>query len=209
MSKAKRAQIILDELKKLYPTPTIALTYNSNWELLVAVALSARCTDKKVNEVTERLFQKYTTLDDYINVPIEELEQDVKQTGFYKNKAKNLKGAAKIVKEKFGGVVPNSMKDLESIPGVGHKTANVIMAEGFGVAAGIAVDTHVTRLANKFGLTTSTNPVYIEQDLMQVFPKDDWLHITHRLIMYGREYSPAHKKHSDEDPISQALLSLG
>lgn len=201
----KRAAIVLHELKRLYPRPTIALTYSSNWELLVAVALSARCTDKKVNEVTERLFKKYTTLDAYISAPLGELEQDVKQTGFYKNKAKNLQAAARVVRDEFGGEVPHTMKELESIPGVGHKTANVIMAEAFGIAAGIAVDTHVTRLANKFGLTTSTNPVQIEKDLMQLFPKNEWLRLTHRLIMYGREYSPAHKKTSDEDPISQAL----
>lgn len=201
----ERAAIVLKELKRLYPKPTIALQYNSNWELLVAVALSARCTDKKVNEVTEKLFKKYKILDDYIVVDIKELEQDVKQTGFYRAKAKNLKAAAKKVKEDFGGVVPSTLKELESIPGVGHKTANVIMAEAFKTPVGIAVDTHVTRLAHKFGLSNSLNPVQIEKDLMQLFPKKEWLLLTHRFIQYGRDYSPAHKKHKTDDPISQRL----
>lgn len=207
MSPQQRATIVLKELHRLFPTVKPALTYSNNWELLVAVALSAQCTDKKVNEVTNRLFKKYLTISDYIAADQAEFEQDIYQTGFYKAKAKNILAAAKKVQEEFAGTVPQTMKELVSIPGVGRKTANVILGAAFGKAVGIAVDTHVKRLAQKFGLTTHTDATKIEKDLTGLIPQDEWYEFTLRMIEYGRQYSPARKKMDNTDPISLLLLS--
>ena len=205
--RSERARAVVRVLLELFPNPEIALRYSSNWELLVAVVLSAQCTDKKVNEVTDLLFQKYTSLESYAQADLEEFEQDIRQTGFYRNKAKNIIAAANHVLEKHAGAVPQTMDELVAIPGVGRKTANVILAEAFGIANGIAVDTHVTRLANKFGLLSkpSKNAVVIERELMEVIPKEEWLRFTHRMIDYGRQYSPARKKNDSDDPVSVAL----
>lgn len=182
-----RARKISAALKKLFPNPHIALKYRSPCELLVAVILSAQCTDKKVNEATEKLFKKYKNLDAYVKANSREFEKDIKSTGFYRNKAKNILAAAKIIKEKFGGKVPNTMKEILILPGVARKTANVVLGNAYGVVEGIAVDTHVARLAQKLGLTDEKDPVKIEKDLMQLFPKNEWFPITYRLINYGRE----------------------
>jgi len=186
---------VVRELKKLYPRVEIALNYTTNWELLVAVILSAQCTDKKVNEVTRKLFKKYKKLDDYANAGLKEFEQDIRSTGFYKNKAKNILATAKIIKECHGGRVPKTMEGMLELPGVARKTANVVLGNAYGVVEGIAVDTHVKRLTRLLGLTDETDPNKIEKDLMQILPKSEWTQFTHRMIQYGRDYCPALPRH--------------
>lgn len=198
-------------LKKTYPSAKIALKYANNWELLVSVILSAQCTDKKVNEVTEKLFKKYQELDDYVHTNPKEFEQDIRQTGFYHNKTKNILGAAKIVKEKFGGKLPRTMEEMLTIPGVARKTANVVLGNAYGVVEGIAVDTHVLRLSQRLHLVDpdkvgpgkkpmrfnkhdkqlldyykDASPEKIEQSLMKSIPREDWFTLTYLLIDHGR-----------------------
>lgn len=189
---------IIKVLEALYPNPKCALLYQTPWELLTAVILSAQCTDKKVNQVTTELFKKYGTLEDYANADQREFEKDIYSTGFYRAKTKNILSAAKILKERFNGVMPSKMEDMITIPGVGRKTANVVLGELYGVAEGIATDTHVMRLANLLGLTPhKDDPKKIERDLMKIVPKKDWVRFSHMLILYGREYCPARHKHTD------------
>lgn len=190
-SRKIRAVKIIAALKKLFPDAKIALRYRTNWELLVAVVLSAQCTDKKVNEVTEKLFKKYRSLNDYVKANPREFEGDIKPTGFYHAKAKYILAAAKIVKEKFNGKLPRTMEEMLALPGIGRKSANVILGNAYGVVEGIAVDTHVRRLSKKMGLTDHTNPEKIERDLMQIVPRKEWFTLTYRLIEYGRKYCPA------------------
>lgn len=192
-------------LRKLYPKATIALVYNNPWELLVAVELSAQCTDERVNKVTEKLFQKYKTLDAYVNAKPNEFEKDIFQCGFYKNKTKNILAAAKMVKKDFGGVVPTTMRELLTIPGVARKTANVIIAVLGADVEGIAVDTHVRRFAIRFDLSDYMDPVRIERDLMEIMPKKEWWGFNHRLVHYGRDYCPARKHDCKKHPLTQAF----
>ena len=199
--KSKAAKIV-KRLKELFPDTTIALNYSNNWELLVAVILSAQCTDKKVNEVTTKLFKKYRKLDDYVHADPKEFESDIHSTGFYHNKTNNILAAAKMVKEVFKGRVPKTMEELLQIPGVARKTANVVLGTAYGVAEGIAVDTHVIRLANLLGLTTEKNPVKIERDLMAILPKDEWIGFTYRLINNGRSYCNARPHDHAACPLS-------
>ncbi|MBP9815985.1 endonuclease III [Candidatus Woesebacteria bacterium] len=203
----KRAEIVLKTLKKLFPTTQSALNYSNELEFLIAVILSAQCTDKKVNEVTEKLFKKYPTLQDYNKADFEEFCQDIRQTGFYKNKAKNVLATTKKIAEEFNGKVPQEMDELLTLSGVARKTANVVMGEIFGKMEGVAVDTHVIRLSQKFNLTDKQDQGKIEKDLMEILPQKEWLEFTHRIIDYGRQYSPAHKKEDNSDPVSQALLA--
>jgi endonuclease-3 len=199
----KRAGLISEELKGLFPHAEIALKYGSHWELLVSVVLSAQCTDKKVNEVTSRLFKKYRTLEDYVAADQAEFEQDIKPTGFYRNKAKNILASAKLVKEKYDGRVPQDMQALLSLPGVARKTANIIQGNAFGIVEGIAVDTHVRRLSIKLGLTDQKDPDKIERDLMQILPQDEWFDFTYRLIDYGRQICPARKHDCRNHPLTK------
>ncbi len=194
---------MLRVLKKLYPHPKMALDYKNNWELLVAVILSAQCTDKKVNEVTRVLFKKYRTLNDYVKAKQPVFERDIHSTGFYRNKAKNILAAAKIVKKCFGGKLPKTMEEMLTIPGVARKTANVVLGNAYGVVEGIAVDTHVRRFALKFDLSDSGDPVQIERDLMELLPKKEWFLITYRLIGYGREICPARPHPCADHPLSR------
>ncbi|MDA2936164.1 endonuclease III [Patescibacteria group bacterium AH-259-L05] len=187
----KRAQKIIRELKKLFPQTKIALKYSSNWELLVAVILSAQCTDKKVNEVVQKLFKKYKILDDYVHADLHEFEQDIRSTGFYRNKAKNILASAQIIKQTYHGRIPKTMEEALKLPGVARKTANVVLGNAYGIVEGIAVDTHVKRLSKLYGLTNETNPDKIEKDLMQIIPKKEWFAFTYRMIDYGRKYCPA------------------
>ncbi|MCL4405006.1 endonuclease III [Patescibacteria group bacterium] len=187
----RRAALILKRLKKLIPDAKLALHYSNPWELLVAVVLSAQCTDKKVNEVAEKLFKKYRKLDDYVEADLHEFENDIRQTGFYHNKAKHILTAAKIVKERFNGRVPKTMEEIIKLPGVARKTANIVLGEAYGVIEGIAVDTHVRRLSKQLGLTHESDPVKIERDLMAIIPKKDWLKTNYLLVEYGRRYCPA------------------
>ncbi|MCH7552009.1 endonuclease III [Patescibacteria group bacterium] len=194
----KRSLRIVKKLKELFPHAKIVLKYRNNWELLVSVILSAQCTDKKVNEVTKKLFSKYKTLNDYIKVSQAEFEQDIKPTGFYRAKTKNILGAAKMLKEKFGGKVPKTMQEILKLPGVARKTANVVLGNAYGIVEGIAVDTHVMRLTQKLGLTKQKDPVKIEKDLMNLVPKKDWFFLTYGLIEYGRHIC-VKRKHECKD----------
>jgi len=188
---------ILKVLTKLFPNPECALHYAKPWELLVAVILSAQCTDKKVNEVTKELFKKYKTLDDYVNAEPALFEKDIYSTGFYKNKAKNILAAAKAIKKDFNGKIPRTIGEMLTIPGVGRKTANVVLGELYSTTEGIAVDTHVIRLSRLFGLTKHSDATKIEKELMKIVPQKDWVRFSHLLILYGRKYCPARCKHTD------------
>ena len=201
--RVKRAKEIARELKKLFPQVDTTLRHKNNWELLVSVILSAQCTDKKVNEVTERLFKKYRSLGDYIDADVAEFEQDIKQTGFYKNKTKNILASAKRIKEEFSGKVPKTMEELLSLPGVARKTANVVLENAFGIVEGIAVDTHVKRLSRKLELVDSANPVVIEQELMKLFSREDWPGLTSRMIQYGRDICRAKTHECAEHPLTK------
>ena len=197
-----RARLVNEELKKLFPgRPKTILEYSNNWELLVAVQLSAQCTDKKVNEVTKKLFKKYETLDEYVNANPNEFALDIFQTGYYRNKAKNILAAARMVSEQFGGEIPKTMEEILAIPGVARKTANVVLGNAYGVVEGIAVDTHVTRLAQRFGLTRNRNPESIERDLMAMLPKEEWFNFTYLLIEYGRAYCKAQSHDHEACPL--------
>ncbi|HEX8993963.1 MAG TPA: endonuclease III [Candidatus Paceibacterota bacterium] len=189
------------ELKKLFPKAHIALHFSNEWELLVAVILSAQCTDKKVNEITEALFKKYPTLDDYVRARPSEFERDIHAAGFFRNKTKNILGAAKVVKEKFGGKLPHTMPEMLTIPGVARKTANVVMGNAFGTVEGIAVDTHVIRFVQRFDLSDYKDPVKIERDLMELLPRKEWLRFTYRVIDYGRTIAPARSYDTSADPL--------
>ncbi len=207
MDKRKRAVKIIRALKRLFPDAKIVLKYRNNWELLVAVQLSAQCTDKKVNEVTAELFKKYRKLEDYVKAKPKEFERDIKPTGFYRAKAKNILAAAKVVKEKFGGKLPKTMAEMVKIPGIGRKSANVILGNAYGVVEGIAVDTHVRRLAKKLGLTTHADPVKVERDLMAIIPKHDWFKVTYLFIDFGRKYCPARPHDHKNHPLSEFYVS--
>ena len=196
-----RVRIILDRLKKLHPEAGMILKYGNNWELLVAVMLSAQCTDKKVNEVTPKLFKKYRTLADYVHADPKEFEKDIHSTGFYRNKTKNILSAAKMVSEKFDGKIPKTMVEMLAIPGVARKTANVVLGNAYGVVEGIAVDTHVSRLAQRLDLTDYADPVRIERDLMQLLPPEEWFRFTYLLIDYGRKYCVARKHDHANCPL--------
>lgn len=203
LERKKRLELLLEKLKELYPNPQMALHYSTPWELTLAVMLSAQCTDKMVNKVTETLFKKYPTLDDYVQADPQEFEQDIRQTGFYKNKAKNALAAAKILKEEFNGELPKTMEELLRLPGVARKTANVVLGNLYGISEGIAVDTHVRRFCYRFDLADSLNPVIIERELMEITPKEDWVHLTHYFIDYGRDYCPARKHDCTDHPLTK------
>lgn len=189
-------------LQKLYPEAKIALNYSTDFECLVAVMLSAQCTDERVNKVTEKLFKKYKTLDAYASASQKEMEQDVYQTGFFRNKAKNIIAAAKRVHDDFDGVLPRTVAEMITIPGAARKTANVVLATLYGVTEGIAVDTHVRRFVIRFDLSDYRDPIRIERDLMQIMPKELWWGFNHRLVNYGRDYCKAHKHDCATHPLT-------
>lgn len=196
-----RGKTILRKLKRLFPNAGMMLTSGNDWELLVAVELSAQCTDKKVNEVTPALFRRHRTLDDYVRADPREFERLIYQTGFYRNKTKNILAAAKMVQTRFGGKIPKTMEEMLEIPGVARKTANVVLGNAHGVVEGIAVDTHVKRLARVLDLSDEHDPNKIERDLMRIFPKKEWFHATYLLIEYGRKYCPARRHDHAKCPL--------
>jgi len=200
-ARAARGRFVLRKLKRILPEAGMMLRYGSDWELLVAVELSAQCTDKKVNEVTPRLFARYPRLEDYVQADPREFERLIYQTGFYRNKTKNILAAAKMVKQKFRGKIPKTMKEMLEIPGVARKTANVVLGNAHGVVEGIAVDTHVKRLARVLGLSAEHDPDKIERDLMAILPRKEWFHATYLLIEYGRKYCPARKHDQTKCPL--------
>jgi endonuclease-3 len=173
---------------------------------MVAVQLSAQCTDKKVNEVTAVLFKKYRKLDDYVNARQADFEKDIKSTGFYHNKARNILAAAKMVKERWKGKLPRTMEQMLEIPGVARKTGNIVLGNVYGVTEGIAVDTHVRRLTRQWGLTDNNDPVKIERDLMNLLPEKEWPNWSYRVIDYGRKYSPARKTDHSDEPLAEFYI---
>jgi len=203
----ERTEKIIQLLQKEYPDDKIALNFSSPLELLVATILSAQCTDERVNMVTQKLFKKYTKAEDYARVNIEELEQDIKSTGFYHNKAKNIQNCCKLLLEKYNGNVPRTMEELLELPGVARKTANIVLYGAYGIIEGVAVDTHVRRLARRLGLTRFDNPEKIEQDLMKLLPKEKWMSFTDLLIFHGRRVCNAKKPNCRGCVLSQICPS--
>ena len=189
----QRIAKIIEMLEKQYPNAKTALNYSNPLEILVATMLSAQTTDERVNIVTQKLFKKYRTPQDYANVDIKELEQDIRSTGFYHNKARNLKKCCQLLVEKYDSQVPKTMEELLELPGVARKTANIVLYNAYDVISGIAVDTHVRRLSQRLGLSEHEDPVKIEQDLMQITPKDKWMKLTDLLIFLGRQVCIAKK----------------
>ena len=189
-------------LKQTYPDATCSLDFKTPFQLVVAVMLSAQCTDERVNKTTPILFERCKTIEDFANIDITELEKIIHPCGFYKNKAKNIKLCAKQVIENFNGIVPHTMNELLTLAGVGRKSANVILLEVFGIANGIAVDTHAKRISNRIGLSFETDPAKIEQDLLKIFPKDSLKDINHLLVWHGRKICDARKPKCDICPIS-------
>jgi endonuclease-3 len=201
----QRVLKMLPILKKTYPDAKIALNWENPWNLLVAVILSAQCTDVRVNIVTKDLFKKYKKPQDYLDVEAEELEQDIRSTGFYRNKAKNIRGAAAKVLNDFDGIVPGTMEELLTIPGAGRKTANCILGNAFGVP-GITCDTHVIRLSRRLQLSANSDPVKLEFDLMEVVPKKrfgGWTMFSHFIIWHGRNICKARKPDCENCPIAK------
>ncbi len=202
-----RTQKIIELLQKQYSNAKTALNYTNPLEILIATMLSAQTTDVRVNIVTQTLFKKYRTVQDYANADLKELEQDIHSTGFYHNKAKNLKACCQLLVEKFGGQVPKTMPELLELPGVARKTANIVLYNAYGVTAGIAVDTHVTRLSQRLGLTESKEQNKIEQDLMALTPKAKWMPLTDLLIFHGRQICTAKKPRCDICVLNQICPS--
>ncbi len=189
-------------LRTIYPEANTALVYETPFQLLVATILSAQCTDKQVNRVTAELFQLLKTPADYANAPIRTLEKYIRSTGFFRNKARNIKKCSKVLMEDFNGELPQSLEDMISLPGVGRKTANVVLGAAFGIA-GVVVDTHVARLSGRLGLSEHTDPVKIEFDLMKIVPKCAWNDLSLQLIYFGRETCTARKPKCPTCPLSK------
>lgn len=182
----KRVAAILKKLDEAYPNATCELNHANAFQLLIATILSAQCTDVRVNQVTATLFKKYTTPEAFAHANPAELEQDIRPTGFFRNKTKSVIGASKAVLERFGGQVPRTMEEMLTIPGAARKTSNVVLGTAYGIASGVVVDTHVQRLSNRLELTQNEDPKKIEQDLMKILPQDRWISFSHQLIWHGR-----------------------
>jgi len=205
------AQARLPEILRLlhgeYPDAQCELDFDTPLELLVATVLSAQCTDQRVNQVTPDLFRKYPTAQDYAEADIDELEEAVRSTGFYRNKAKNIQNACRKLVEEYDGTVPDTMEDLVQLPGVARKTANVVLGNAYHVAEGIAVDTHVKRLSNRLALSEETKPEKIERDLMELTPRSEWIDVSHLLILHGRRVCFARKPNCSQCVISHLCPS--
>ena len=205
--KKRRSSKVVRILQKIYPNAKIALNYQNNIQLLVAVMLSAQCTDKKVNEVTARLFEKYKIAKDFANAKQSIFEKEIHQTGFYRAKAKNIIAACKKIEGEFGGKLPRTMAEILTLPGVARKTANVVLGNAYDVVEGIAIDTHMIRLSQRLGFTKHTDPVKIEKDLMALFPKKQWFELTYMLINHGRSICQAKKPKCAECPLNKLCPS--
>jgi endonuclease III len=189
----ERIAALLELLAKAYPGAECALHHRNGWELLVATILSAQCTDARVNMVTPALFKKFPTPTDFAHAPLVEIEEQIRSTGFYHNKAKSLNGAARKLTEQYSGKVPQTMDELLTLPGVARKTANVVLGVAFGKAVGVVVDTHVLRLSRRLELTKATEPIPVENDLMKIIPQDHWIAFSHEMIHHGRQVCIARK----------------
>jgi endonuclease III len=189
----ERTKQIIRELRKTYPQATCALNHSNPFELLIATILSAQCTDERVNIVTSSLFRKYRRPEDYAEVELTELEKDINSVTFFRNKAKSIREAARLLVEKHAGGVPQTLEELVKLPGVGRKTANVVLGTAFGIPTGVVVDTHVSRLSQRLGITKNKTPEKIEVDLMELLPRKEWIDFSHRLIWHGRRVCNARK----------------
>jgi len=207
MDKKDRTLKTIEMLKKKYPNAKIALTYSNPLELLVATMLSAQCTDERVNVVTKTLFKKYRTPQDYAKADLNELEQEIRSTGFYRNKAKNIKASSQLLIEKYQSKVPQTMEQILELPGVARKTANIVLQNAYGIIKGIAVDTHVRRVSKRLGFTENEDPDKIEQDLMQLVPQSEWKRITDLLISLGRDVCTARKPKCETCVLNQTCPS--
>lgn len=203
----KRVRAILTKLDEAYPAVTCALQHKNPFQLLVATILSAQCTDVRVNMVTPELFRKYPDAQHLAYANPAELEQEIRTTGFFRNKTKSLIGASKKLVEEFGGKVPQTMDEILTLPGVARKTANVVLGTGFGIASGVVVDTHVQRVTKRLDLTKNTDPKKIEQDLMKVIPKDRWILFSHQIIWHGRRVCQARKPRCIECNLERLCYS--
>ena len=208
-ARKERALKIVAAFERVYPAAHCELNFSNPLELLIATILSAQCTDKRVNLVTAELFKKYRGAKDFAAADISELEKDIRSTGFYKNKAKNIKAACAALVAKSGGEVPRTMDELHALPGVGRKTANVVLGNAFGINVGVVVDTHVTRLANRLGLARGTDAVKLEQALMPLVPQADWTLFSHWLIWHGRRRCDARKPDCAACEIKQLCPQIG
>ncbi len=208
-TRKKRAEVVVTKLKELFPTTKSALNYSNPWEFLVAVILSAQCTDVAVNKATEKLFKKYKTIESYANAKPEEFSQYIRTITFYNNKTKNIINTAKIIHEQYHDKLPQTMEEMLALPGVARKTANVVLSNEFGIVEGIAVDTHVKRLSQLYGLTTSDKPDKIEKELIEILPRKEWPEFTLRMIDYGRKYCPARKHNHENCPLTVTLKEKG
>jgi endonuclease III len=202
-----RVRAILKCLDEAYPAPTCALKHENAFQLLIATILSAQCTDERVNQVTATLFPKYPNAKAFAYANPAELEQEIRPTGFFRNKTKSVMGASKKIVEEFHGEVPKTMEELLTLPGVARKTANVVLGTAFGIAAGVVVDTHVQRLSERLDLTKNTDPKKIEQDLMKVIPRDRWILFSHQLIWHGRRVCQARKPRCVECNLERLCYS--
>ncbi|AFY36935.1 endonuclease III [[Leptolyngbya] sp. PCC 7376] len=208
-SKKKRALAVLEMLHELYPDTTCSLDYETPVQLMVATILSAQCTDERVNKVTPSLFARFPDAPAFAGANIEELEQLVRSTGFYRNKSKNIKAACERIMSQYGGDVPQSMEELLTLAGVARKTANVVLAHAFGIISGVTVDTHVKRLTNRLRLTKSDNPIQIERDLMKLLPQPEWENWSIRIIYHGRAVCNARKPQCEHCAIAHLCPSAG
>jgi endonuclease-3 len=205
---ARRVKKILPILKKRFPNARTELDYRTPLQLLISTILSAQCTDVRVNIVTKDLFKKYKSAKDFADVDLAQLEEDIKPTGFYRNKAKSIKAACRVITEQFGGDLPDNIEQLTTLPGVGRKTANVILSNAFGVPA-ISCDTHVIRLSRRLALSANSDPVKLEFDLAEITPKKDWSDLSHTLILLGRNFCKARRPDCDNCPINLYCPAAG
>ena len=203
----ERTEQIIKLLKRAHPDAHCALNHSNAFELLIATILSAQCTDERVNIVTADLFRKYLKPEDYLKVPATELQQDVRTTGFFRNKTKSIQGACRMLVEDFNGQVPKTMEELLQLPGVARKTANVVLGVAYGIAAGIVVDTHVSRLSQRLGLTKKKDAGKIEQELMELVPRRDWIIFSHLLIFHGRRVCKARRPLCEECVVEKLCPS--
>jgi endonuclease III len=194
---ATRVSFVLEQLRAAYPDARCSLNFRSPFELLIATILSAQCTDERVNAVTPELFSRYATPVELMSAPTTELEQVIRSTGFYRNKAKSIQGACRMIVEEYGGVVPSTMAELSRLPGVARKTANVVLGNAFGIVEGVVVDTHVGRVSRRLGFTAQDDPVKVESDLMALLPSSSWLDYVHQVISHGRAVCTAQRPRCD------------
>ena len=202
-----RTRDVIRRLKRVYPDAKCSLNHSNPFELLVATILSAQCTDERVNIVTADLFRKYKKPEDYLKVSPRELEKDIQSTGFFRNKTKSIQGTSKMLAEQYGGTVPHTMDELLELPGVARKTANVVLGNAFEIKSGVVVDTHVTRLSHRLGFTQQKTAEKIEQDLVLIVPKKDWVIFSHLLIAHGRKTCKARNPLCDQCPVEKQCPS--